>query len=92
MGKKEIGFMAAGLGLGAAIALLYAPRSGKVTRRYVRSKATQGVRLVREQGEQFKDTAVGKFERGKRTLRDTKENLATAVEAGIQAYHDAQVG
>jgi gas vesicle protein len=92
MGKKEIGFMALGLGLGAAVALLYAPRSGKVTRRYVRAKATSGARYMRDQAEDLRGTAVNRYSQAKRTLADTKESLATAIDAGVQAYRDAQVG
>jgi gas vesicle protein len=90
MSRKEVGFLAAGIGLGTAVALLYAPRSGKVTRRYVRSKANSGVRYVREQGEQLKSAAIDRFERGKKGLLDAKSHIAAAVEAGKEAYNDAR--
>jgi gas vesicle protein len=90
MRSKEIGFLALGLGVGAAIALLYAPKSGKVTRRYVRAKATSGVRYVKEQGEQLKNMTAEQIERGKKTLLDTKSHLAEALDAGREAYRDAR--
>jgi len=38
-GVTNFGFFLAGLGLGAIVALLFAPRSGKETREYIAGKA-----------------------------------------------------
>lgn len=90
MSTKNIGLLAAGIGVGAAVALLYAPKSGKVTRRYVRAKATSGARYVREHGEQLKNATADKIERGKQTLQGTKSHLSAAIDAGREAYRGAR--
>ncbi|MEI9812233.1 MAG: YtxH domain-containing protein [Acidobacteriota bacterium] len=89
MSSKEFGFIALGLGVGAAVGLLYAPRSGRVTRRFVRARANTAAGYVKDQGEQLKKAAVEKVERGKRTILDTKTHIEAAVEAGREAYREA---
>jgi gas vesicle protein len=88
MNGKDIGLLAAGLGLGAAVGLLYAPRSGRVTRRFVRSKTNSAVGYAKDRGEQLKNTAVDQLERGKQKIVDTKTHIVSAFEAGRQAYRD----
>ena len=41
-GATNLGFFLAGLGMGAILALLFAPRSGKETREYIAGKAEEG--------------------------------------------------
>lgn len=89
MSGKNFGILAIGVSLGAAVGLLYAPRSGRVTRRFVRSKANYAAHAVKDRGEKLKNSAVGQFERGKQRITDTKSHLASAFEVGRQAYRDA---
>ena len=92
MNSKDVGLMALGIGLGAAVGLLCAPRSGKVTRRFVRVKANSARFAVRDRSLQFKNSASDKVEQAKQGIREAKANLAAAVEAGKQAYREANVG
>lgn len=71
-----------GAALGAAVALLYAPQSGKDTRRYIGKKARQGREAVGdvsrealdkgrdlyEKGRKMADEAADLFERGRRLV------------------------
>lgn len=91
MNAKDISLLALGVGLGAAVGLLYAPRSGRVTRRFVRLKANSAKVAVRDRGMQLRDSTVDRIEQAKEGLREAKANLAAAVEAGKQAYHEAKV-
>ena len=77
-----------GLSLGAAVGMLYAPRSGRVTRRFMRSKANSAVGYAKDRGEQWKNAAREQFERGKQRVVDTKTHISSAFEAGRQAYRD----
>jgi len=90
MSAKNIGMLAIGLGVGAAVGMLYAPRSGRVTRRFVRSKANSAVGYAKDRGETLKNTAKEQFERGKQRVVDTKSHIASAFEAGRQAYRDTE--
>jgi gas vesicle protein len=78
-----------GLGLGIAVGVLFAPRSGEDTRALIRRKAGEGAEYLKQQGETLRESAGEVVERGKTTLERQKEQLIAAVEAGKQAYRDA---
>ena len=78
-----------GLGLGVAVGVLFAPKSGEETREYIRSKAGEGADYVRRRGSDLRDAAEDAIDRGKETLRRQKENISAAVDAGKQAYRDS---
>jgi gas vesicle protein len=78
-----------GLGLGVAIGLLFAPKSGSETRELLLNKADEGKEYLKRQGEQLRSTAGDAIERGKSALARQREQLSAAVEAGRQAYHEA---
>ena len=46
----KVSYFVAGLGIGAAIALLFAPQSGEETRKQIAEKAQDGKDLCRRQG------------------------------------------
>ncbi len=87
-------FLVGGLA-GAAVALLYAPRSGRETRELIGEKIREGT----ERGRELKDELISRsreifddageyVERGKESLERRRERLAAAIEAGRQAYRD----
>jgi gas vesicle protein len=80
---------------GAALALLYAPRTGRETREYLGEKLREGAERGRElrdqaleRGRSFLDEAGGYVDRGRDALDDRKERFSAAVEAGRQAYRE----
>ena len=77
-----IGWFVAGLGLGALLGILFAPKAGTETRGFIRDKANEGVDYVKRRGEDLRDTAAETLDRTKERLRRQKENLAAAVDAG----------
>jgi gas vesicle protein len=60
---------------GAAVALLFAPASGEETRRKIAEKAREG-----------RDKAEAMAREGREFLQRQRENLATAVEHGREAF------
>jgi gas vesicle protein len=89
-----LAFLLGGL-TGAAVALLYAPRSGKETRDLLNER----VRETADRGRELKEQAVGRgralvdeasqyVERQKQELESRKERFTAAVEAGRQAYRE----
>lgn len=82
------GFMwfLAGLGFGALLGVLYAPRSGRETREAIRSSAQEGKEFIKTRGREARE-AVGEWvERGKEVVNRQKEHLSSAVDAGVRAY------
>ncbi len=79
----------AGLGAGALLGVLYAPRSGRETRQALREKAEEGRDFVVTRGRAAKDQAQQWAEKGREALGKHKESLSTAIDAGVQAYREA---
>jgi gas vesicle protein len=86
---NKLSYFLLGLGLGVAVGVLFAPKSGEETRDFIRSKANEGADYVKRRSEDLRDAAGDAIERGKDTLRRQKENLSAAVEAGKQAYRES---
>jgi|SRR5579864_4701315 len=87
--NDTIGWFLAGLGVGAAVAILFAPKSGRETRKAIATGVDDGRKylasLGRDAGEQ-----VGEWvDSGKRIVAGTKRQVKAAVDAGREAIHDA---
>ncbi|MFQ5664595.1 MAG: YtxH domain-containing protein [Terriglobia bacterium] len=87
-GGSKFSYFLAGMGIGAAVALLFAPHSGEETREYLRERADEardeakrGTRRLREQAEVY-------TEKGKDLVERQRESLEAALEAGKQAYRE----
>jgi gas vesicle protein len=79
----------AGLGVGAVVGVLYAPRSGSETRETLRSKAEEGREYVRDRARKAREQASDLVDRGREVAKQQKEQFRSAYEAGRQAYHEA---
>lgn len=86
---NKLSYFFLGLGVGVAVGVLFAPKSGDETREYIRSKANEGADYVKRRGAELKDTTAEAIDRGKETLRRHKDNLSAAVDAGKQAYRES---
>lgn len=64
---------------GAAVALLYAPATGRETREYLGDKAREG-----------RERAAEAAERGRQIINQGRETVATAIERGREAYQQAR--
>ena len=84
------GFMwfLAGLGFGALLGVLYAPRSGRETREAIRSTAQEGKDFIKTRGREARE-AVGQWvEKGKEVVNRQKDHISSAFEAAGQAYRE----
>src|ERR1700692_2283126 len=86
---NKLSYFCLGLGLGVAVGILFAPKSGVETRQLLRSKAEEGADYVKRRGEEFRDTATDALDRGKQAVSRHRDNLSAAVEAGKQAYRES---
>ncbi len=90
--SSRFSYFAFGLGLGLAIGVLFAPKSGEETRDMIRGKADEGREFLRRRTEEMRQQAGDLVERGKSAVRTQRDHLSAAVEAGKQAYRDAVTG
>lgn len=81
-----------GLGLGAAVGLLFAPRSGAETRDYLRTKADEGKEFLKTTGDEVVGSTNDLIEKGKEAITRQKDQVQAAVDAGKQAYREAVAG
>jgi gas vesicle protein len=79
----------AGLGVGAAVGVLYAPKSGRETRESILSAAEESREVVQERARKYKEQAQQWADHGKDVISQQKDNIRSAFEAGRQAYRDA---
>ena len=63
---SQLVWFTAGAAIGATIALLYAPQSGKDTRRYLNKKTRHGREVLAEAGSDLADKGKDLFEQGRR--------------------------
>jgi gas vesicle protein len=86
---SKLGYFFLGLGVGVAVGLLFAPKSGEETRALIKSKAGDSADYIRKRGEELRDNAGNLVERGKEVVSRQKEQLNAAVQAGRQAYRES---
>ena len=77
-----------GVGIGAAVGILYAPQSGSETREILMAKAEEGRDFVRKRTKQAREQAEQWAEKGKEAYNAQKEQIRSAVDAGRQAYRE----
>jgi gas vesicle protein len=69
MGECKIGsslaFLLAGMGIGAGLAILFAPKSGRETRKYIARRAEGGKNYVTAVGKELRRQAEDAVDRGK---------------------------
>lgn len=97
-GDKFIYFLAGGF-VGAAVALLFAPKSGEETRRFLEDKYKEGTERLTQKAHEGKELLTERsremtgrlgetIDKGRETVQRQKEQITAAVEAGKEAYED----
>ena len=86
-GEKALYFMLGAM-IGAATALLLAPRSGVETRKLILTKAREGADVVSSHAKTVMGKTTEYVERGKGLIQQQRDQLTAAFEAGKQAYRD----
>ena len=83
---SKISFFLVGLGIGALVGILFAPKSGEETREYLTQKADEGREYAQRKARELRERAEDLVERGKDVASRQKESLSAAVDAGREAY------
>jgi len=85
VGSKVSVFLV-GLGIGALIGILFAPKSGEETRDYLTSKADEGRDYAQKKARELRERAEDLIERSKEIMSRQRESINAAVDAGKEAY------
>ncbi len=84
-----IGCFLVGVGVGGAVALLLAPKTGEQTRKLIAKKAEQGKAYVSSKSRELKDQAEDFVGKGKDLVNKQRERLAEVLDAGKEAARNA---
>jgi gas vesicle protein len=92
-------YFLAGAGIGAVVALLFAPKSGRETREliaktandgrdFLATKVNESKQFVEDKGRKVGDDFTSFLDKSKEAVSRQKEQLAAAFEAGKAAYRE----
>jgi gas vesicle protein len=83
---SKVSYFLVGLGLGALVGVLFAPKSGEETRELLSQKADEGRDYAQRKARELRERADELLERSKDVANRKKDSLSAAVEAGREAY------
>ena len=83
---SKVTYFLVGLGVGALVGVLFAPKSGEETREYLSKRADDGRDYAQRKARELRERAEDLLERGKEVASRQKDSLSAAVEAGREAY------
>jgi len=84
--SSKVSYFLVGLGLGALIGILFAPKSGEETREYLLDRAEQGKEFAQRKARELRERAEELVESSRDALSRQKESITSAVDAGKKAY------
>jgi gas vesicle protein len=87
---SKFGCFLFGLGIGAALAVLFASKSGKDTRAYLTQKGKEGKEYAQHRAEELRARAENVVERGKEIAAQQQERISGAIDAGRETYRRVQ--
>src|SRR5258707_13486477 len=85
---RSLVWFLAGLGVGATVALLYAPRTGKETRKMISKAAERGRDFVEDQAEAVRDRATAVRDRAVDLGGDIRDRSRDLYERGRDLAKD----
>lgn len=87
--RNNLPYFLLGAGVGLAMGLLFAPKSGEETRALLKGRADEGRDFVKRKSGEVRESATDFIDRGREAVLRQREQVAAAVEAGRQAYREA---
>jgi gas vesicle protein len=83
---SKVTYFLVGLGVGALVGILFAPKSGEDTREYLAKKADEGRDFAQRKAKELRERADDLIERSKDVATRGKDTIASAVEGAREAY------
>src|SRR5947209_4029105 len=85
-GGSKVTYFVVGLGLGALVGILFAPKPGDETRELLAEKTGEGRKSAERKARELKERAEDMVEKSKEVDARQKESITAAVDAGREAY------
>lgn len=89
MAGSRLSCFCLGIGVGASVGLLLAPKAGEELVGDLRERIGEGRGYLQERGTDLRQQAGEIVERGRGTVSSRREQLQSALEAGRRAYREA---
>ncbi len=83
---SKVTYFLVGLGVGALMGVLFAPKSGEETREFLTKRADDGREFAQKKARELRERADELIERGKDVASRKRDSLTAAVEAGREAF------
>src|ERR1700719_1379055 len=83
---SKAAFFIVGVGIGSLIGVLFAPKSGEETRESLTQMAKEGSEYARNKVRELSGQAEELIDRGNQAVTRKQEQIATAIDAGREAY------
>ena len=83
---SKVSYFLVGLGVGALVGVLFAPKSGEETRDFLAKRADDGREFAQKKARELRERADELIERGKDVATRKRDSLTAAVEAGREAF------
>jgi gas vesicle protein len=83
---SKVTYFLVGLGVGALVGILFAPKSGEETREFLSQKADEGRDFAQRKAKELRERADDLIERSKDAAARGKDSISAAVEGAREAY------
>jgi len=83
---SKVSYFLVGLGVGALMGVLFAPKSGDETREYLSKRADEGREFAQKKARELRERADELIERGKDVASRKRDSISAAVDAGREAF------
>jgi gas vesicle protein len=83
---SKVTYFLVGLGVGALVGILFAPKSGEDTREFLGKKADEGRDFAQRKAKELRERADDLIERSKDAATRGKDSISAAVEGAREAY------
>ncbi len=89
-GGNKVSYFLVGMGIGALLGILFAPKSGEETRDLLVRRADEGKDYAQRKARELRERADDLVDRGRDAVETGRDAINDAIEAGKGAYRQAK--
>ena len=82
----KVSYFCIGMGIGAVVSLLVAPKSGQETREFLARKVEDSKEYAQRKARELRERAEDLADRGKQAVAQKAESISAAFDAGRETY------
>ena len=85
-GSGKFSYFLVGVGIGALVGILFAPKAGEETREFLSKRADEGKDFAQRKARELRERADELLEHSEELVKGSKDKLSAALDAGKEAY------